>query len=97
MIDVATGTTVAPDRPATWWRDDASEPVRRNLALVGVLVLLFLVGALARPDIFLDAHRLWSNELTVLTQASSIGVVTVGMTLVMISGGIARLSISGTI
>jgi ribose transport system permease protein len=88
MIDVATGTTVAADRPAAWWRDDASEPVRRNLALVGVLVLLFLVGALARPDIFLDAHRLWSNELTVLTQASSIGVVTVGMTLVMISGGI---------
>jgi ribose transport system permease protein len=88
MIDVATASTATADQRTTWWRDDASEPVRRNLALVGVLVLLFLVGALARPDIFLDAHRLWSNELTVLTQASSIGVVTVGMTMVMISGGI---------
>ena len=88
MIDAATGAVTTADRRTTWWRDDASEPLRRNLALVGVLVLLFLVGALARPDIFLDAHRLWSNELTVLTQASSIGVVTVGMTLVMISGGI---------
>jgi ribose transport system permease protein len=88
MIDVATGAAATADRRATWWRDDASEPLRRNLALVGVLVLLFIVGTLARPDIFLDAHRLWSNELTVLTQASSIGVVTVGMTLVMISGGI---------
>jgi ribose transport system permease protein len=73
---------------AGWWRDDASEPVRRNLGLVGVLVLLYLIGALARPDIFLHGHRLWSNELTVLTQASSIGVVTVGMTFVMIAGGI---------
>jgi ribose transport system permease protein len=88
MIDAATGTAVTADRRTTWWRDDASEPLRRNLALVGVLVLLFVVGTLARPDIFLDGHRLWSNELTVLTQASSIGVVTVGMTLVMISGGI---------
>jgi ribose transport system permease protein len=88
MTDAATSTAATPDRRTTWWRDDASEPVRRNLALVGVLVLLFIVGTLARPDIFLDAHRLWSNELTVLTQASSIGVVTVGMTLVMISGGI---------
>ena len=88
MIDAATGAAATADRRTTWWRDDASEPLRRNLALVGVLVLLFLVGALARPDIFLDGHRLWSNELTVLTQASSIGVVTVGMTLVMISGGI---------
>jgi ribose transport system permease protein len=98
MTDVATegpisggpasgGPVPAAGRPG-WWRDDASEPVRRNLGLVGVLILLYLVGAAARPDIFLHAGRLWSNELTVWTQASSIGVVTVGMTLVMISGGI---------
>jgi ribose transport system permease protein len=87
VIDVA-----PPASPSTtgarWWRDERGEPVRRNLGLIGVLVLLLVVGALARPDIFLHGGRLWSNELTVLTQASSIGVITVGMTFVMISGGI---------
>ena len=89
MIDVAT-TRTAPstvDRPG-WWRSDGSEPVRRNLGLVGVLALLLIVGMVTRSDIFLNGHRLWSNELTVLTQASSIGVITIGMTFVMISGGI---------
>ena len=88
MTDMAAATTAATGRRTSWWRDDASEPVRRNLGLVGVLVLLYFVGTLARPDIFLNGHRLWNNELTVLTQASSIGVVTVGMTIVMIAGGI---------
>jgi ribose transport system permease protein len=81
-----------PSRPVPtrggWWREDASEPVRRNLGLVGVLLLLYLIGVSARPDIFAHGGRLWSNELTVLTQASSIGVIAVGMTFVMISGGI---------
>ena len=71
-----------------WFRDDASEPVRRNLGLVAVLVLLYLIGAWSRPDIFLNADRLWTNELTVLTLASSVGVIAIGMTFVIISGGI---------
>lgn len=71
-----------------WFRDDASEPVRRNLGLIAVLIALYGIGAWSRPDIFLDADRLWSNELTVLTLASSIGVVAIGMTFVIISGGI---------
>jgi ribose transport system permease protein len=71
-----------------WFRDDASEPVRRNLALVAVLLALYAIGAWSRPDIFTHAGRLWSNELTVLTLASSIGVVAIGMTFVIISGGI---------
>jgi ribose transport system permease protein len=71
-----------------WFRDDASEPVRRNLGLVAVLLVLYAIGAWSRPDIFLSAERLWSNELTVLTLASSIGVVAIGMTFVIISGGI---------
>ena len=86
----------APAAPATrsgstsrrWFQDDASEPVRRNLGLVAVLVVLYAIGAWSRPDIFLSADRLWSNELTVLTLASSIGVVAIGMTFVIISGGI---------
>ncbi|HVD24172.1 MAG TPA: ABC transporter permease, partial [Lapillicoccus sp.] len=83
-----------PDKPGPgasfrrWFRDDASEPVRRNLGLVAVLILLYGIGAWSRPDIFLHADRLWSNELTVLTLASSIGVVAIGMTFVIISGGI---------
>jgi ribose transport system permease protein len=71
-----------------WFRDDASEPLRRNLGLVAVLVVLYAIGAWSRSDIFLDVDRLWSNELTVLTLASSVGVVAIGMTFVIISGGI---------
>jgi ribose transport system permease protein len=71
-----------------WFRGDAAEPVRRNLSLVAVLLVLYGIGAWSRPDIFLHIHRLWSNELTVLTLASSIGVVAIGMTFVIISGGI---------
>jgi ribose transport system permease protein len=73
---------------ADWWRRDAAESAKRNLALVAVLLLLLIIGAITRPEIFTDLHRLWPNELTVLTQASSIGVVTIGMTFVMIGGGI---------
>ena len=69
-------------------RGEASETLVRNLALVGVLLVLLVIGAITRPDIFTSPSRLWSNELTVLTQASSIGVVTIGMTFVMIGGGI---------
>jgi ribose transport system permease protein len=87
VIDVASPTTPST-QDGGWWRGERSEPVRRNLGLVGLLILLLVVGALARPDIFLHGGRLWSNELTVLTQASSIGVITIGMTFVMISGGI---------
>jgi ribose transport system permease protein len=67
---------------------DLAEPITRNLVLVGVLLVLLVIGAITRPDIFTDAERLWNNELTVFTQAASIGVVTIGMTFVMIGGGI---------
>ncbi len=55
----------------------------RNLGLLGVLVVLFVVGAITQPT-FLTT----SNFLTILTQGSDIGVVTVGMTFVIIGGGI---------
>src|SRR5258706_11895739 len=89
MIDVATSRPA----PSTvdrigGWRWGGGEPVRRNLGLVGVLALLLIVGMVTRSELFLNGHRLGSNELTVLTQASSIGVITIGMTFVMISGGI---------
>jgi ribose transport system permease protein len=79
---------VPPSTRTSWWRGDASEPVKRNLGLVGVLVAILAVGALTRSDLFLDLDWLWRNELLILTQASAIGVITVGMTFVMIGGGI---------
>jgi ribose transport system permease protein len=77
-----------PARRTGWWRGDASEPVRRNLGLVAVLVAILIVGGFTRPDLFGDPGWLWRNELLILTQASAIGVITVGMTFVMIGGGI---------
>ncbi|WP_426506983.1 ABC transporter permease [Dactylosporangium sp. McL0621] len=71
-----------------WWQRESADHAKRNLALIGVLLLLLVIGAITKPEIYLDAERLWNNELTVLTQASSIGVLTIGMTFVMISGGI---------
>jgi ribose transport system permease protein len=56
----------------------------RNLSLLGVLAVLVVVGGITKPDAFLAT----SNLQLVLTQASVIGVVTVGMTFVITSGGI---------
>jgi ribose transport system permease protein len=55
----------------------------RNLGLVAVLVILAVVGV-GTADTFATA----SNLLTILTSASIIGVITVGVTFVIIGGGI---------
>ncbi|MGW9435540.1 ABC transporter permease [Streptomyces sp. NPDC055607] len=65
-------------------RPPGLRPDVRNLSLLGVLAALVVVGGLTRPDEFLAA----SNLQLVLTQASVIGVVTVGMTFVITGGGI---------
>jgi ribose transport system permease protein len=56
----------------------------RNLSLLAVLAALVLVGGITKPDEFLAV----SNLQLVLTQGSVIGVVTVGATFVITSGGI---------
>ncbi|ROQ59925.1 monosaccharide ABC transporter membrane protein (CUT2 family) [Streptomyces sp. 840.1] len=56
----------------------------RSLSLLGVLAALIVVGAITEPDAFLDT----GNLQLILTQASVIGVVTVGVTFVITSGGI---------
>ncbi len=61
-----------------------SGSVGRNLGLVAALLVLVIVGAVTAPDTFTSV----SNILTILRQASIIGVVSIGMTLVIISGGI---------
>lgn len=61
-----------------------SGSVGRNLGLVVALILLVIVGAVTAPDTFLSI----SNTLTILRQASILGVVAVGMTLIITAGGI---------
>lgn len=84
----------SPPRPATSKSQPAegASPLRtlaaradvRTLSLLGVLGVLILIGGITQPDSFLDTD----NVQLILTQASVIGVVTVGMTFVIISGGI---------
>lgn len=54
-----------------------------NVGLIGAFIVIVTAGALLSPY-FLTA----SNVLTILTTASVIGVVTVGMTFVILAGGI---------
>ncbi|GAA1995926.1 ABC transporter permease [Microbacterium pumilum] len=61
-----------------------SGSVGRNLGLVVALLLLIVIGAITAPDTFTSV----SNILTILRQASIIGVISIGMTLVIIAGGI---------
>jgi len=77
-----------PPARGGWWRSDASEPLRRNLALVGVLIALVIIGVITRPDLYGDPGWVRENIFSILTLASVVGVVTVGMTFVIIGGGI---------
>jgi len=61
-----------------------SGSVGRNLGLVLALIVIVIVGAVTASDTFLTVNTL----LTILRQASIIGVISIGMTLVIISGGI---------
>ncbi|MGI5214459.1 ABC transporter permease [Plantactinospora sp. CA-290183] len=73
---------------AGWWASDGAESFRRNLGLVGVLVALIVIGIITRPDLYGDGAWVRNNILSILTLASVVGVVTVGMTFVIIGGGI---------
>jgi ribose transport system permease protein len=61
-----------------------SGPVGRNLGLVIALAILCIVGVITAGDRFADVD----NILTILRLASVIGVVSIGMTFVIIGGGI---------
>ena len=61
-----------------------SGSVGRNLGLVVALLAIVVVGAITAPSNFLDL----GNVLVILRQASIIGVISIGMTLVIIAGGI---------
>src|SRR4051794_26979077 len=95
---MSTGTELAhSDAPAAggegparrnWWRDEASEPVKRNLGLIGVLIALVVIGIITRPDLYALAGWFGDNVFVILQQSAAIGVITVGMTFVIIGGGI---------
>ncbi|HEX2075996.1 MAG TPA: ABC transporter permease [Geodermatophilus sp.] len=59
-------------------------PIGRNLGLVVALAILCIVGVATAGDRFASAD----NVLTILRLAAVIGVVSVGMTFVIIGGGI---------
>ncbi|MDQ2697547.1 MAG: ABC transporter permease [Actinomycetota bacterium] len=61
-----------------------SGSVGRNLGLVLALIVLVIVGAVTAPDTFLTVN----NAMTILRAASIVGVISIGMTLVIIAGGI---------
>jgi ribose transport system permease protein len=61
-----------------------SGPVGRNLGLVVALVILCIVGVITAGDRFASVD----NFLTILRLAAVIGVVSIGMTFVIIGGGI---------
>ena len=56
----------------------------QEYALAIVVVLLFIVGALLKPDSF----PTWDNIRNMLTQASVVGVIAIGMTFVIATSGI---------
>ncbi len=80
--------TAPPEVRKDSGRRKLDEGVLRNLGLVGVLVLLVIVGIITKPDLYSDPTWVKNNFLTILQQASAIGVVTVGVTFVIIGGGI---------
>ena len=75
--------TVQPP-PANVPKDRGFRPDLRLSILFGVLVVLCVIGYVTGPDTFLSE----SNISTMLRLAAAIGVVSVGMTFVIISGGI---------
>ncbi|MGW9431910.1 ABC transporter permease, partial [Streptomyces decoyicus] len=80
----APAPAVGPPRAHAATRRRGTRLDLRNLSLLIVLAALVLVGALTTPEQFLSLQ----NLQLVLTQASVIGVVTVGVTFVIIGGGI---------
>lgn len=66
------------------WRRMLSGPAGRNLGLVVALLLIVIVGAVTAPGSFTTLD----NILVILRQASIFGVVSIGMTLIIIAGGI---------
>lgn len=75
-------TTEAPERSPLMARARGLELQEYALALV--VVALFVTGAILKPDTF----PTWDNIRNMLTQASVVGVLAIGMTFVIATAGI---------
>lgn len=82
----ADGATSPEHRAATTSRvrNLFSSSAGRNLGLIIALLVLYVIGAITAGDRFTNLD----NILTIIRFASIIGVLSVGMTFVIISGGI---------
>ena len=82
------GTDPRPSRPTAperrWHALLGQASEIRNVGLVAVLIVVGIVGVVTAPNTFATTN----NFLTILKAASVIGVVSVGMTFVIIGGGI---------
>lgn len=86
MSETATtgASTAAPKAESGNGAGFLAGPVGRNLGLIIALAILCIVGVITAGDRFADVD----NVLTILRLAAVIGVVSVGMTFVIIGGGI---------
>ncbi|MDQ1112226.1 ribose transport system permease protein [Microbacterium testaceum] len=82
-VPTEAGAVAAP-APAPAWRRFLSGSAGRNIGLVVALLVIVVVGAITAPGSFTSVD----NLLVILRQASIIGVISIGMTLVIIAGGI---------
>src|SRR3954454_8357309 len=57
---------------------------KQELVLPVLIIALIIVGVIIRPGVFLTSD----NLLNVLTQASITGIIAIGMTFVIATGGI---------
>lgn len=81
-MTAASSSTEQGKSPARW-RGPAGFSLQ-EYGLVFVIIALFIVGSILRPDSF----PTWSNIRNMLTQASVVGVLAIGMTFVIATAGI---------
>jgi ribose transport system permease protein len=79
-------SSAAPTGPAAAWAAlRHPNPIQmQQYALFAVVILLVVVGTILKPDTFLNAD----NFRAIFTQASVVGVLAIGMTFVIATGGI---------
>ena len=75
---------MAVDAPALSARARIQQVPVQELVLPVVIIALIIVGVIIRPGVFLTSD----NLLNVLTQASITGIIAIGMTFVIATGGI---------
>ena len=81
---MSTASDAAPSRRSLPLPAGVGRQALQEYALVGVVALLLVVGAILEPGSFLTSD----NMLNVLRQASVVGVLAIGMTFVILTGGI---------